>query len=102
MKTMRLVPLHGRDDPEREMDDMGYSGPIITGIKAIHVTYMMEINIYFGDQTAAVAAQKATGWDWWDENALSVRMHKDLICMDGKFYGDWELQTMDTAGNEVS
>jgi hypothetical protein len=88
----KIQPLHGRTNPDQDMNEMGYSGPVIRDVKAIHATYQTHFNVYFRSAEAAQAAQVLTGWEWWDTNALEMRFLDDLLIVDGEYYGDWEIQ----------
>lgn len=75
---------HGRDDPQQEMNDMGYDGPIIGPIKWCHVTYCSTFNFGFVGSVEA-----GTG------PSTVVSIIDDLVVFDGKYYGDWEFQLLE-------
>lgn len=102
MKTMRMILLHGRDDPAQDMDDWGYTGPTINGIKAFHGTYLGDFNLYFTTMEDTLRAKAITGWEQLaGDCALNMSTNNGLIVVNNKFYGDFELQTMDPEGREV-
>ena len=75
-KGVYLHLLHGRTDPDQNMTDWGFAGPILGPFEAIHVTYKEHIRCI---------AALATG----DE--LELGFHGDLLVHDGKYYGDFEI-----------
>ncbi len=68
--------LHGRDNPEQEMEGWGFTGPVLGPFEAVHFTYGTHIRCL---------PVVATG----DE--LQLYYHDDLLMNDGKFYGDFEI-----------
>lgn len=101
---MRLLLLHGRHDPTEHMDDWGFAGPVLHGVIAVHFTYGAA-NVFFESVTAAVAARAATGWEYWDDNALVMTFAHDMVTTtednEACFYGDWELQSKTPDGKPV-
>jgi len=93
-QSLRLLILHGRKSPDENLDDWGPDGPTVYGIDAIHWTYG-NANVFFESEEAAEIAQRLTGWETFDEKALSMRFHGDLLVVNGMYYGDWEIQTYD-------
>jgi hypothetical protein len=96
---MRLLLIHGRFDREQDMDDWGFDGMPLDGVEALHVTYMTSHVLWFEDAASANKAHALTGWPYFDENALEMQFHDDLlkttcISADGPamYFGDWELQ----------
>lgn len=96
---MRLLLIHGRFDPEEQMEDWGFSGPDIDGVEALHVTYQQTFVLHFEDAAAAKKAHALTGWPYFDEDALELMFHEDMlktVCIsaDGPacYYGDYEIQ----------
>lgn len=95
----RLLLIHGRHDPDQDMDDWGFNGPNIEGVEALHVTYGQTFVLHFQDAQSASKAQALTGWRMWDENALEMSFHDDMLktvsyINDGPiaYYGDYEIQ----------
>lgn len=60
---------HGRKDPDTDMDDWGYDGPIIGPFDSIKLTYG-KLVLFHADA------------------AFPVPMHKDLIKHGDDYYGD--------------
>jgi hypothetical protein len=96
---MRLLLIHGRFDPDETMEDWGFNGPDIEGVEALHVTYQQTYVLHFTDAAAATKAHALTGWPYFDQDALELTFHDDMlktVCVaaDGPamFFGDWELQ----------
>lgn len=91
-----LQLLHGRDDPDEDMDDWGFSGPKIGPFDWAHFTYNNAPNL---------------GWGKWGDgnNGEVWLLHSftpdacflmppnslcrcdDMLYWNGAFYGDWEL-----------
>lgn len=94
--TMKLITLHGRNNPEQPMNDWGFDGPDIDGIVALHVTYNATHVLHFATVGAAKKAAEITGWEVWDNRALSLQFRDDMLYMParGEYYGDWEIQTL--------
>ena len=94
---MKFLLIHGRDDPEQEMNGWGYSGPNLAGVKYLHSVYG-NLTIGFESVREARIAHALTGWPYWDDAVLEITFSKDMdmiLCrVDGKeqCYGDWELQ----------
>jgi hypothetical protein len=68
--------LHGRNDPEQDMTDWGYAGPVLGPFEAIHFTYKEHIRCIANARTGA---------------ELELGFHGDLLVHGGKFYGDFEI-----------
>lgn len=90
----RLRLIHGRRDPNQEMDDWGFDGPDIDHVEWLHVTYNATFNLGFATEEAARAAQELTGWESWDENCLAIPFIEGLVHVPklGAYFGDWEIQ----------
>lgn len=96
--TLDLVLLHGRRDPNEDMDDWGFSGPTLQGVVWTHWTYG-SMNVAFATPELAKEAEKQTGWNWVDDNVLEMGLLDDLVVTcgnsghdDPEYYGDFELQ----------
>jgi hypothetical protein len=51
---MYVALFHGRDDPDTDMDDWGFDGPVIGPLEYVHTTYAADVKLRFiGGQTAA-------------------------------------------------
>ncbi len=105
MTTMKLLLMHGRtglDKPTdvdgNEVDDWGFDGPTIEGIKAVHYTYGNPV-VWFDTNEAAEAAHRLTRWEYFDEGGLEMEFREDLVQTYNaererlEYFGDWEFQT---------
>lgn len=88
----RLILIHGRKDPDEEMNDWGFNGPILEGVEYLVVTYNTHYRLGFVDEAACRAAMEATGWEEWDENQLLIQFHDDMVKTKDGYFGDWEVQ----------
>ena len=88
---MKLTPLHGRHDPNQNMDQIGFKGPDTYGIASIKLTYMETIRLEFKSPEMASCAHKLTGWDYWngEPDILSVPLCEGMIVADNCYYRDW-------------
>jgi hypothetical protein len=62
--TVYIKLLHGRDDPNQDMEDWGFNGPVLGPFRCIRSGGAEEIELGFTD---------------------------DLLTYDGKHYGDFEI-----------
>lgn len=105
MTTMKLLLMHGRTGRDKptdvdgnEVDDWGFDGPDIEGIKAVHYTYGNPV-VWFDTEEAAEAAHRLTRWKHWDKAALEMAFCEDLVETFNtergrtEYFGDWEFQT---------
>lgn len=74
--TLFLRLFHGRKEPNQDMDDWGFDGPIFGPYIGIHGVYRNNINL-----------SKRNG----DIDMLYVA--NDLVYYDGSYYGDWCILT---------
>lgn len=112
---MDFYMYHGRTDPDgppqtltkysdrveyHDVDDWGFDGPRLTGVKGFHCTYGSdgEFNLWFESDSAADAAQKLTGWPFYDTAALTVLFDSrhSLVKIHTRdneihYFGDWGL-----------
>lgn len=88
--------FHGRDDPDTNMDDWGFDGPVIGPLEFVHTTCATDVKLHFvSGQRAAqyfpdtpFVTNLATGGRWrCAEAALAVA--NDLVVFDGRYFGDW-------------
>lgn len=70
-----LELFHGRRDPDEDMDDWGFQGPIIGPLKYVHITYQSNLKIASDE----------------DEDRDIIFFHDDMIYYDGAWYGDWSI-----------
>ncbi len=95
---MKLILMHGRTDPDREMQDWGFHGPTLTDVTYVHSVYG-NLTVGFKSKSVTENAGKRTGWPDFDEHVLEIRRHEDLIMTVGDdarldqplYFGDWEL-----------
>lgn len=64
--------FHGRIDPAQNMEDWGFSGPILGPFVSVSFTYLHHIRCN-------------------DEHgeAITLELKEDMIMFDGKYYGDF-------------
>lgn len=93
---MELYLHHGRKTVDESLDDWGPNGPTLKGVKGIHQTYGNGPNVFFKSRNYMILAKALTGWEEWDDNALTMRWapnNEGLVeVRDGSntiFYGDW-------------
>lgn len=111
---MDFYMLHGRTAPDgppqsiddkgnvTDIDDWGFDGPRLGGVVGFHCTYGASghWNLWFDEPTSADIAQALTGWERWDDCALTVRFSDDgtLVAIRDRdynrdhFFGDWGLK----------
>lgn len=106
---MKLMLVHGRLDPNtggtdldgNEVDDWGFEGPTIAGIKSIGGTYG-EVCVHFHSERGYEKAKHATGWDdcVHEQGLLFDSLpDKDADCVSifnptrgrREYFGDWGL-----------
>lgn len=88
----RMMMIHGRKDPDEEMDDWGFNGPILEGVEYLVVTYNAHYRLGFVDAESCAKAKEVTGWDEWDQNQLLIEFHHDMVKTKEGYFGDWEVQ----------
>jgi hypothetical protein len=89
---MKLKLIHGRKNPEENLEQWGYDASPILGVKYVHVTYMHHYLVGFKTREALRLAQAQTGWPEWDSEALLMKITDDMVETLEGFFGDWELQ----------
>ncbi len=105
---MYLKLLHGRHDPEADMDGMGVEGPAIGPLEWVHGTYMSTIRVWFRNPTdmlkfpiihdgihAPIDPTIPPYQLWSHEPDGDARIEVDgefLKTTDGMYWGDWEMQ----------
>lgn len=72
--TIYLYLIHGRKDPQEDMQDWGFRGPTLGPFAAIHVTYLSSLRCFKDDGSE-----------------LEIKFHEDMIEHGGCFYGDFEI-----------
>ena len=76
--TVYLKLLHGRTDPDEQLKDWGFDGPVLGPFEAVHFTYATHVRCF------------PKGSDG-DAEAIELCYHDDLLVHDGKYYGDFEI-----------
>ena len=105
---MNLYMTHGRLDPDtsgtdiegNEVEDWGFDGPTLAGSIGFHCTYGFDgqFNIWFKDEEACSNARAATGWDRFDDCALTVEVQGDCLRIYSlerdrfEYFGEWGLK----------
>jgi len=87
--SLKLHLYHGRKDPDETPDYPGFDGPTLTGVKHLHATYNHTFLVTFDTYKATYDAEKITGWIRWDDHALLMDTHEDMIRTKDGFFGDW-------------
>ncbi|WP_395061180.1 hypothetical protein [Paraburkholderia silvatlantica] len=93
---MYLTLFHGRNNPDADMDDWRFDGPVIGPLDYVHTTYASDVKLRFVEgQTAAryfpdtgFITNLATGARTRCTDAVLAIAH-DLIVFDGQYFGDW-------------
>ena len=65
--------LHGRDKPDENLDDWGFSGPVFGPLDWFHITYLQTYR--FGRESFEA----------------EIAVTADMFVWDGKYYGDAEV-----------
>lgn len=74
--------FHGRHDPNDQMIEWGFNGPLIGPLMFVHTTYTN--NIKLGFQTADDAK---CYFPTQTDHMLTIS--DDMVLFNSKFYGDW-------------
>ena len=80
-----LKLFHGRKQPNQQMDDWGFDGPVFGPLKFVHTTYGCHIKFNEEDQ---------------DGCELFIDEDSDMIRYDGDYYGDWSVFDNDLMGED--
>ena len=76
-KTGVYVRLfHGRLDPNENMNDWGFDGPLLGPFESVHFTYKWHV------RCLPLSSQ---------EKEVEFEFNDDLLFYDGKYYGDFEI-----------
>ena len=90
--AMKLLLLHGRTDPDQDMDGLvGFPGAVLDGVTFTHWTYGTTV-VHFMDKAATDRALSLTGWEPFGETALRMTMHDDMVKAGAAYFGDFEMQ----------
>jgi len=66
--------FHGRTNPDQNMDDWGFDGPVLGPYQFVHTTYVSRIRL-----------------GRLDGNCDELLIHEDMLYYDGGYYGDWSV-----------
>jgi hypothetical protein len=86
-----LKLLHGRTPVDLELDDRGDDGPWVGPLRWFHCTYMATLGIGFEDGAEFMSSSGTIS-----ELPSPMYVCDDMIYYDGVYYGDWELQLIDS------
>lgn len=107
---MDFYMYHGRvgdngpptDTEGNEVDGWGFDGPRLPGVIGFHCTYGAEghWNLWFESNAARDAARALTGWEVWEDNALTVTFNSDNSMVRiwnparnrFEYFGDWGIK----------
>ena len=76
--SVYLKLFHGRNTPDEELEGWGFGGPTLGPLNYVHMTYGDNVKVGWGDR---------------EEDMFSL--WEDMICYDGKWYGDWSVHGQD-------
>ena len=71
--------FHGRTDPDQDMDDWGFDGPVLGPYQFAHTTYTCHVKL-----------------GRLDGNCDELLIHEDMLYYDGCYYGDWSVFYQET------
>jgi len=74
---MYLKLLHGRNNPDENLDNWGFNGPVFGPLDWFHITYLQTYRFGRGPLEAEIAVTA------------------DMFVWDGKYYGDAEVFVAD-------
>jgi len=96
-RPLFLTLIHGRNTLDEELSGWGFDGPCIGPFYWLHTTYMSTLQI----------GNDRMGTEWpgdqveRDFQEVELPIVNDLLCVDGKFYGDWEVVSVPPAGRTI-
>lgn len=70
---MYLMLFHGRENPDQDMDDWRFNGPIIGDVNISWTYHTIKIH------------------DPRDGDFFFLPIHDDMVVLNGKYYGDFEV-----------
>ena len=73
MGRLYIELYHGRTDPDEQMDDWGFSGPVLGPFEFIHHTYLSHIRVGYRGE------------------CYDLPLHDDMVEYRGNYYGDWTI-----------
>ena len=86
---MYLALFHGRDTITEDMNDWGYSGPLIGPLRYVHTTYDSNVKIAFMGGSDDLILRPIVVYGMQREDEIIFRTKEGLLPFGGKFYGDW-------------
>ena len=66
--------FHGRINPNQDMDDWGFDGPVLGPYQFVHTTYVSHVRLGRSDG-----------------NCDELHIYEDMLYYDGCYYGDWSV-----------
>lgn len=71
---MYIVLFHGRDNPEQDMDDWGYDGPVFGPYDSVSVTYFCDVKLCI------------------DHDIVDTLInHEGLVYYNNEYFGDFDI-----------
>tara|TARA_R110000868_G_scaffold188768_3_gene431538 strand:+ start:6327 stop:6632 length:306 start_codon:yes stop_codon:yes gene_type:complete len=89
---MYLALFHGRDSKTEDMNDWGFSGPLIGPLRYFHTTYNSNVKLAFSQSAGPLAALERArlySVEHGSEDVIIFRTDEGLMPFGDKFYGDW-------------
>ena len=74
--------FHGRKDPDDQMIEWGFNGPLIGPLRFVHTTYTNAIKLGFHS-----AVDEKRYFPTQDMPMLTI--NGDMVCYQDCYYGDW-------------
>jgi len=75
--------FHGRDDPEADLEDWGYDGPLIGPLRYVHTTYANCVKYAFCyEEDARRFGMDPEGF---------IPMMNECLVFEDQYYGDWSV-----------
>ncbi|MCF6252743.1 MAG: hypothetical protein L3J75_15970 [Methylococcaceae bacterium] len=75
--------FHGRDDPDKTIDDWGTNGPIIGPLKHVHTTYATHIKLEFCSQ------DDIRKYSFNPDSMIDLDIDAGMVVFQDIWYGDW-------------
>ena len=93
--SLNIKLYNGRNDPEEELDDWGFEGPLLENVKAVQWTYGAEIKIHFHTEEDQRKARELTGWNTLGPEGLCAYVGGEYIETEVNdvvsYYGDFNI-----------
>lgn len=93
-----LALFHGRSDPQEQMSDWGFDGPLIGPILWFHTTYALELKVQFA--TSDVERLYFSEVRYPEQAYLPLVDH--MVLYNEMYYGDWTAYIFGPRGNEAT